>query len=350
MPIGGSSIKLKKPENFGTLFGDTSATTDTTETGLPSVLPVEMLMPYSKHRFKLYEGERLNDMIESIKANGIICPIIVRKIDDSHYEILSGHNRVNAAKLAGFSEVPVIVKDNLTEEEAKLIVTETNLYQRGISDMSHSQRAFVLAAHMDAVRAQGKRSDIINEIEALMKSLNDGENSTLCQFGTKSDNLKESGEKYGLSRRNVARYLCIAKLSDEMLELLDDERIGLVAAVEISYISHDAQRFLAQRLDEIESYKLDIKKAELIRKTFKEGKLSNEVTEMILNGTYNQTAARKTIGTKTKNINLGFAQKYFAPTQSKKEIEEYIIRALEFYVEHSAEFEDNMEAGIEEEM
>jgi len=87
---------------------------------------IDELIPYEEHPFRLYEGERLADMVRSIKELGVIVPVIVRPLDED-YEILSGHNRVNAAKLAGLKKVPVIIKTGLTDDEAKLIVTETNL-------------------------------------------------------------------------------------------------------------------------------------------------------------------------------------------------------------------------------
>ena len=90
------------------------------------ILAVSKLIPYSNHPFKLYEDERLDDMVRSIRELGVLQPIIVRPLDNGDYEILSGHNRVNAAKLAELTEVPMIIKTGLSDEDAKLIVTETN--------------------------------------------------------------------------------------------------------------------------------------------------------------------------------------------------------------------------------
>jgi len=116
-------------------------------TGNYTKLNIDFLIPYSNHPFRLYEGERLDDMVRSVKKFGIMVPVIVRhiKFSDRKFEILSGHNRVNAAKLAGLKEVPVIVQNDLSEKEAELIVTETNLHQRSFSDLSHSERAVCLA-------------------------------------------------------------------------------------------------------------------------------------------------------------------------------------------------------------
>ena len=108
------------------------------------MIPVESIKPFHNHPFRMYEGERLDDMVDSIKEHGVLNPVIVHKTEDG-YEMLSGHNRWNAAKLAGFTEVPAIVKEGLTEEEAYEYVIETNLMQRSFTDMLPSEKAAVLA-------------------------------------------------------------------------------------------------------------------------------------------------------------------------------------------------------------
>ena len=115
------------------------------------MLPVKSIQPFHDHPFHLYEGERLDDMIASVKEHGVLNPVIVQKLD-AGYEMLSGHNRWNAAKLAGIKEIPAIVKTDLSEEEAYVYVIETNLMQRSFSDLAISEKAAVLKA-----RYQGKR-------------------------------------------------------------------------------------------------------------------------------------------------------------------------------------------------
>ncbi len=129
-------------------------------------IAVEQLVPFHEHPFKLYEGQRLDDMVESIKEHGIMIPILVREHKDK-YEILSGHNRLNAAVMAGLKEVPAIIKVGLTEKEAYTYVIETNLIQRGFSELLPSEQAAALAVEYDKVISQGKRNDIIREIEKL---------------------------------------------------------------------------------------------------------------------------------------------------------------------------------------
>ena len=130
------------------------------------MIQIKNIQPFHDHPFHLYEGERLEDMIASVKEHGILNPVIVQKIDGG-YEMLSGHNRMNAAKLAGLKEVPAIVKTDLSEGEAYVYVIETNLMQRSFSDLLISEKAAVLKARYEKGSCQGKRNDIMREIACL---------------------------------------------------------------------------------------------------------------------------------------------------------------------------------------
>ena len=118
--------------------------TDTIEQvkGVASIA-IDAIVPFHDHPFHLYEGERLQDMVESIKVHGILNPVIVRKIERG-YEMLAGHNRLNAAKIAGLTEVPAIVKENMSDENAYVYVIETNLMQRSFTDLQPSEKVAVL--------------------------------------------------------------------------------------------------------------------------------------------------------------------------------------------------------------
>lgn len=147
---------------------DLNAMLSTPETVKNSVqqIPCDMLHPYHKKNFALYEGERLEDMVESIRQNGVICPIIVQK-DDEGYEILIGHNRWNASKIAGRETIPAIVKEGLSEDEADTYVVESNVMQRGFENLKISEQASVVALRHNQMFSQGKRNDIIRELTLL---------------------------------------------------------------------------------------------------------------------------------------------------------------------------------------
>lgn len=136
-------------------------------------------------------------------AYGILNPVIVLKTDDG-YEMLSGHNRANAAKMAGLSEVPAIIKVGLLESEAYVYVIETNLMQRSFAEMLPSEKAAVMAAHYDKVCCQGKRNDIIRELQILSGIKQE---ETSCHNGKKLNSLDVIASEYGFSSRNAVRYL-----------------------------------------------------------------------------------------------------------------------------------------------
>lgn len=200
------------------------------------MLPIENIRPFHSHPFHLYTGDRLDDMVENIREHGILVPVIVQKTADG-YEMLSGHNRMNAAKLAGIEEVPAIVKENLTEREAFVYVIETNMLQRSFSELSISEKAAVLAERYDKIMSQGKRNDIIRELEEMT-----GVEATCGHDDHKSKSRDSLGEEYGLSGSTVARMLRVNQLIPEMKDKLDNGEINLMAAVQMSYVPEEIQR------------------------------------------------------------------------------------------------------------
>lgn len=171
--------EVKKVQPFMAIFGEDyeEELNNNDEVASQDMLKIEQLVPFENHPFKLYEGERFNEMVESIKQFGVIVPIVVRK-KKLKFQILSGHNRVEACKALGIKEIPAIVKEGLTEEEALLIVTETNTMQRSFTDLPHSERATVIAVRHEAMKKQGIRTDLLREIEILSKSPNIDQEST----------------------------------------------------------------------------------------------------------------------------------------------------------------------------
>jgi len=150
-------------------------------------IPCDQLHPYHNHKFELYTGERLDDMVESIRENGVLSPIIVQP-DGDGYEILIGHNRWNASKLAGLLTVPAIIKTGLSEDEALLYTIESNLHQRGFDNLRISEQAAVVALRHSEMFSQGKRNDIIRELALLENP--DADVSTLTPMESKLDSGK----------------------------------------------------------------------------------------------------------------------------------------------------------------
>ena len=126
-----------------------------------TMISVKKVVPFHNHSFRLYEGKRLDDMVEGIKEHGILIPVIVQKIAGG-YEMLAGHNRWNAAKIAGIKEIPAIIKEDLTERETYVYVIEANMLQRSFDDLLPSEKAAVLSERYEKVMCQGRRNDIVN--------------------------------------------------------------------------------------------------------------------------------------------------------------------------------------------
>ncbi|WP_328597064.1 ParB N-terminal domain-containing protein [Porcincola intestinalis] len=201
------------------------------------LIPIEKIRAFRDHPFRLYEGERLDDMVQSVRDHGILNPVIVRKVY-SGYEMLAGHNRMNAAQIAGMTEVPAIVKADLSDEEAYVYVIETNVIQRSFTDLTPSEKAAVLSARYEKVISQGRRNDILQEIEEI---------GTCGHDVHKSRSRDGIGEECGMTGRNIARYMRVDKLIRPFKDRLDAGELTLTAAVELSYLPEDEQIIVAEK-------------------------------------------------------------------------------------------------------
>lgn len=200
-------------------------------------VPLDMLVPFHNHQFSLYDGERRDDMVESIRKNGVMTPIVCRPNPNGSdtYEILIGHNRWNCSKIAGLETIPAIIKEQLTEEEAQTYVDESNLIQRGFNDLKISEQARIIARRYSEMFSQGKRNDIINEIRAL-----NGESES------NGNSREKVAEEYVLGRNTIARLVRISKLCDGILAWLDKGQLAVRAGVELSYLTAEEQSTLLE--------------------------------------------------------------------------------------------------------
>lgn len=270
-------------------------------------LPVDKIEPFHDHPFHLYEGERLDDMVESIREHGVLNPVIVRK-KGSSYEMLSGHNRQNAAKIAGLTEIPAIVKEELSDEEAYVYVIETNVIQRSFTDLAPSEKAAVLSARYEKVISQGRRNDILQEIEEI---------GTCGHDVHKSRSRDSIGEEYGMTGRNIARYMRVDKLIRPFKDRLDAGELTLTAAVELSYLSEDEQIILAEK-----DAAINEKAAKAIRAAA--GELTEEKLEDILHPV-KASAPAKAVSVK---IPAEAEEKYFSGMEAKERTD-LVMKALD---------------------
>ncbi len=318
--------EVKKVQPFMAIFGeDYDPNASNNDAPNQDTLKIEQLVPFKNHPFKLYEGERLNEMVESIKQFGVIVPIVVRK-KRLKFEILSGHNRVEACKVLGLKEIPAVVKEGLTEEEALLIVTETNTMQRSFGDLPHSERATVVAVRHDAMKKQGYRTDLLEEIEKLSRSPISSEELTSCPMGKKLNTDGKVGLEFGLSPRNVSRYLRVAKLPDEFKELVDTGQIAIRAGVDLSYLREESLDVVHAIVTE-ENFKIDMKRARDLRGADKKAPLTFESAHAIIKGDKKKTEKKPKPPTYWSKVFM----KHFKPEQEELEVMSIVDRALALY-------------------
>lgn len=307
-PSGISQVKLEELVHFGGGYDSIKAMNGDT---------------LNTHPFKLYSGERLEDMVASITANGVLVPIIVRK-KNGNLEILAGHNRTEAAKLAGFEEIPALVLDDISDEVALSYVVETNLIQRSFSEMTHSEKAAVIANYHSKMFSQGKRNDIIAQLTAL-----ENPESVTESTETKQRTDEKVGEIYNLSRATVARYVRVNKLWNGLKLHLDDGIIPFSAAVEVSFLPKHTQQILCDCLDD--GYTISLKQSVMLREYCKENAVDRWKMEDLLSGKTDEEEIKPEKPRKV-NVSSSVYSRYFSD-HTPKEVESIIEEALLMYFE-----------------
>jgi len=281
-------------------------------------ITVDMLIPYHKHKFQLYSGERLDDMVESIRTNGVLTPIVVQPAENGKFEILIGHNRWNASKIAGKPTVPAIIKSGLSEDEAEMYVVESNAMQRGFDNLLISEQAAVIAMRHDKMFSEKKRKDIISELSVL-----EGKEPETDKEKKPRDTNRQIGEEYSMSRNSVARLIRINKLVDALKEAVDSGAVSVRAAVELSYIDENSQIQVSEFLDTV---KIDIKKAVEIRSAADENGsvIRSEIVRIM-------TKNEKMPKPRHYKISSDRIGRFFKEDTSDSEIEDVVEKALELY-------------------
>ncbi|MEG0852950.1 MAG: ParB/RepB/Spo0J family partition protein [Angelakisella sp.] len=224
-------------------------------------LPIGRLVPYPNQPFKPYSAEKLERLTEDIRVNGVLSPIIVRP-SGNMYEILAGHNRWNASRKAGKDTIPAIVQD-VNDDTAALIMVNTNLNQR--DELLPSEKAWAYRVQLEAMKRQGKRSDL-----------------TSSQLGTKlkrSD--QEMAAQMGESRNQIQRYIRLTYLIPELLEMVDTKELPMTPAVDLSYLSVEEQQLVLEVTSELER-KVSMCQSAQLKKLSTEGGLDEDSIREVL--------------------------------------------------------------------
>ncbi len=272
----------------------------------PVNIPTEKIHSFEGHPYKVLDNEEMVLLIESIKEQGILSPIIVRPIEEAEkeYEVISGHRRLHAAVKAGMKTVPALIYA-ISRDEAAIVLVDSNLHREHILP---SEKAFAYKLKYEALKSQGKRNDLTSG-QPVPKS---DDNRTMSAIG------ENAGESY----KTVQRYIRLTNLIPELLDLVDEGKIALTPAVELSYLAEDQQYVL---LDTIEEEERTPSFSQAVR--FKKLSQSNELgTEQI------ETIMQEDKANQKEMIKFTIEQlQQFSPRADKKELEEFVLKACEYY-------------------
>ena len=268
-------------------------------------IPLELIDDFPDHPFKVRDDEDMIQLVESVKERGVITPATVRQKEDGRYELISGHRRKRACELAGFEALRCEVVD-LDRDAATVLMVESN-YQR--SQILPSEKAFAYKMRLEAMNRQGQRSDL-----------------TCAPVGHKLDGAKSRdilGDEVGESREQIRRYIRLTNLVPELLDLVDEGKIKMRPAVELSYLDEDSQRTVVDEIDLNQctpSHDQTIR----MRQFFTDGKLTPEVVSAIM-GEEKPNQREKIVlrSDKVRSLipkNIPLAQ-----------TEDYVVKALEHY-------------------
>lgn len=278
-----------------------------------SDIPLDQLHEFKGHPFHVVDDEAMDELVESIKAKGVLSPAIARKRPEGGFELISGHRRTHAARRAGLDKIPVFVKD-YSDDEAVCIMVDSNIQRERILP---SEKAFALKMKMDAMRKQGSRQDLTSRQND--GKLNSRTNKTSRQNGEKLTS-GFVGQEFGMSSRQVDRYIRLTHLLPELLSLVDQEKIKVTNAVEISFLSVDVQKQVLAYIKNGHSLTKNI--IMQLRNCDTDTTDSAEV-DKILHGQTKPVEIRQIVLT---NRELG---KYFPNQVTEKEIKRQIIHLLD---------------------
>ena len=287
----GERIKL---QSYDEMFGlDTISPGDQKQEGQIVNIPLNELYEFKDHPFRVLDDEKMEETVESVKEHGVLMPGIARPRKEGGYEIISGHRRRRASELAGKTEMPFIIKD-YSDDEATVIMVDSNIQRE---DILISEKAKAYHMKYMAMKHQGTAGGI---------------------------SLDVMSEQTGESQKTVQRYIYLARLTDELLGLVDAKKLGVKQGVEISALDTTQQEIVYQVLSELGSV-IDVEQATRIKEAGKKGYLNEAYLRDML--TYVKPAVRKVVFNQKK------LDSYFDPTTSNSDIEDLIVKLLDEWKE-----------------
>ena len=263
-------------------------------------LPVDKLRPFEGHPFKVTDDAEMDQLVFSILTQGMLTPISVRPIENDEYEVISGHRRLHACKKAGIETVPALIY-TLDRDAATIAMVDSNLHREKILP---SEKAFAYKLKMDAMSRQGQRTDL-----------------TSNQVGRKLESAAMIGEQSGDSQTQVRRYIRLTELIPEILQMVDNGKIALTPAVELSYLNRQEQRDLLETM-ESEDCTPSLSQAIQMKRLSKSGELDiDRIFDILQEPKGNQIDK---ISFRTEDL-----RKFFPKSYSAARIQAHIIKLLD---------------------
>ena len=269
-------------------------------------LEIAKIQSFQNHPFKVVDDDKMEELVNSIRQNGVLTPVLVRPTDDGGYEMISGHRRMHAAQRAGLTKIPAIIRE-LTDDEATIVMVEANSQRE---EVLPSEKAFAYKMRYEAMKRQGSRRDL-----------------TSYQVGTKLRADEELAKDVGESKNQVYRYIRLTELIPELLEMVDAKKLPLVTAVDISHIDHEVQEYLYEYIREngmVKSYQVSA-----LRKYLEDaGTIGQSKMISVLNEVLSGKTQTKSVHFSEKKL-----RKYFSSNYTTRDMEKIMIRLLEKWKE-----------------
>ena len=272
-------------------------------------IEINKICPFRKHPFKVIDDEKMQELVESITTNGVLTPVLVRPLGMDTYEMISGHRRMHAAKLAGLEKIPTIIRE-MTDDEAVICMVDANVQRE---ELLPSEKAFAYKMKMEAMKRQGSRGDL-----------------TSCQNGTKFRTDQFIASEVGESPRNIQRYIRLTELIPDLLELVDKKKLPFTIAVEISYIDKKIQQWLYEYIRDNGFIKP--KQISALREHLKTEKINQQQMITLLN---ENMPGRKSVRKVT--LSEDRLSKYFPPFYSQDDMEKVLIQLLEIWKQNQTQ-------------
>lgn len=278
-------------------------------------LPLDQIGDFPNHPFKVRQDDAMMEMMESVQLHGVLVPGLVRQLADGSYQMVSGHRRKLASRLAGLDTLPCIVRD-LTDDEAIIVMVDSNLHREKVLP---SEKAFAYRMKLEAMRRQGKRTDLTST--PVVEKLKGKDALSSAIIG------KAAGDSY----EQVRRYIRLTYLLPEILAMVDDSKIAFRPAVELSYLAEKEQRILYDAMGHADCTP-SLAQAIKMKSFSREGKLSEAVIRSIM-------AEEKPNQKEQFRIPKERISKYFKPGTPARTMEDTIIKALDYYRKRQREIE-----------